>query len=363
MNGSLRVNIADQPDWGPTGYDHADFYYIPDIDAYYSVSERQYIYRDGSAWTRGVSLPAKYSGYDPYHSYKVVINEERPFQNNDSHRSRYGTFKGRRDQQVIRDSRDRRYSANRDQPEHDNLVASVNLSAQPTWGPTGYDRADYYYIPDINSYYSVAEGQYIYKDGSSWVHSVSLPASYRGYDPYSSYKVVLNEDRPYENNDSHQAKYATFKGMRDQQMIRDSRDRKYSMNKNLPENDNMVVGANIGEQPIWGPTGYDRADYYYLPDINVYYSVSDHQYIYKDGTDWNHTAMLPANFIGYDPYRSYKVVLNEARPYQHNESDLDRYRSFIGMRNQPMIRDSREHKYWANKDHPEHDNWVREQHH
>jgi rRNA maturation protein Nop10 len=362
-NGSIGVNINDQPNWGPTGYDRADFYYIPDIDVYYSVAERQYIYRDGSGWIHAVSLPASYSGYDPYHSYKVVLNEDRPYRNNDTHRSRYGNYKGKRDQQVIRDSHDRRYSVNKDQPEHDNLVASVNISDQPSWGPTGYDRADYYYIPEINSYYSISERQYIYRDGSGWTHAVSLPASYSGYDPYNSYKVVLNEERPYQNNDNHLAKYATFKGMRDQPMIRDSHDRKYSVNKDLYVNDNLVVSVNISDQPIWGPTGYDHADYYYIPDIDAYYSVSERQYIFRDGSDWTHAALLPTSYRDYDPYHSYKVVVNEDKPYRNNEGHRARYGIFKGLRNQSMIRDSQEHKYWVIKDHPEHDNWVREQQH
>jgi hypothetical protein len=122
MYGSADVNISDQPIWGPTGYDRADYYYIPDIDSYYSVSEHQYIYRDGSEWTRGASLPSSYSGYDPYHSYKVVVNEDKPYQNNDSHKAKFGTFKGVKDQPVIRDSKDPKYFVNKDHPQHDNWV-------------------------------------------------------------------------------------------------------------------------------------------------------------------------------------------------------------------------------------------------
>jgi hypothetical protein len=29
---SLNINIGSQPEWGPVGYDHADYYYMPDID-------------------------------------------------------------------------------------------------------------------------------------------------------------------------------------------------------------------------------------------------------------------------------------------------------------------------------------------
>jgi len=34
------------------------------------------------------------------------------------------------------------------------------------------------------------------------------------------------------------------------------------------------VNINIVNQPIWGPTGYDQADNYYIPEIEVYYNVA-----------------------------------------------------------------------------------------
>jgi hypothetical protein len=122
MRGSIGVNISDQPVWGPTGYDYAEYYYLPDIDVYYSVSERQYIYRDGSDWQRGTMLPSMYVNYDPYHSYKVVVNEVKPYQNNDRHRAKYGGYRGNRDQPVIRDSHEAKYFVNKDHPEHDRWV-------------------------------------------------------------------------------------------------------------------------------------------------------------------------------------------------------------------------------------------------
>lgn len=118
MSGRVSLNITEQPVWGPVGYDHASYYYIPDIDVYYSVSERQYIYLEGTEWRFSSTLPAMYSSYDPYRSYKVVIDEDRPYQNNERHRAKYKHFKGSRDQQVIRDSRDRKYFVHKDHPEH-----------------------------------------------------------------------------------------------------------------------------------------------------------------------------------------------------------------------------------------------------
>ena len=124
--GNISLNITDQPLWGPAGYDYADYYYIPDIDAYYSVSERQYIYRDGPSWVHARTLPSRYSGYDPYHSYKVVINEDKPYEHNDSHRAQYKDYKGSKEQQVIRDSHDSKYRARKDHPEHEKWVKEQN---------------------------------------------------------------------------------------------------------------------------------------------------------------------------------------------------------------------------------------------
>lgn len=100
---SVNINIGSQPNWGPTGYNHVDFYYLPDINAYYDVTKAQYIYQNGARWTYVSSLPARYRNYDIYKAYKVVINEPRPFYNNKNHISQYARFKGNHSQQNIRD--------------------------------------------------------------------------------------------------------------------------------------------------------------------------------------------------------------------------------------------------------------------
>src|ERR1700747_3291233 len=76
--GHLRasINISSQPDWGPVGYEHADYYYMPDIDAYYDVSAHQYVYNDNGTWIHASVLPPRIH-FDRYHSYKVVVNDQR----------------------------------------------------------------------------------------------------------------------------------------------------------------------------------------------------------------------------------------------------------------------------------------------
>jgi hypothetical protein len=106
---SLGVNISNQPEWGPVGYDHADYYYVPDIGVYYDIPAHQYVYMDNNVWVRRTYLPERWRGYDLYHGYKVVLNQPRPWVHDVDIRARYVGYRGRRDQVIIRDSYDHRY--------------------------------------------------------------------------------------------------------------------------------------------------------------------------------------------------------------------------------------------------------------
>ena len=114
----VSVNIGTQPVWGPVGYDHVDYYYIPDVDAYYDVSHRQYTYYEDNRWVTRQSLPPQYRGFDLYGAHKVVINEPNPWMRHDRYRDEYARYRGQHDQQVIRDSREERYYANPQHPHH-----------------------------------------------------------------------------------------------------------------------------------------------------------------------------------------------------------------------------------------------------
>jgi len=119
---NLNFNVDRQPVWGPTGYDHVEYYYLPDIEVYYGVPQHRYFYQQDGRWISRASLPSRYRGYDLYNSYKVVVNEPRPYRNHQTYREKYASFKGRRDQQPIRDSRDAKYFVNPGHPEHTNWV-------------------------------------------------------------------------------------------------------------------------------------------------------------------------------------------------------------------------------------------------
>jgi len=96
----VNINIGSQPVWGPVGYDYVDYYYLPDVDAYYYVPQRQFIYLSNGRWVFASSLPVAYRHYDLYSGYKVVINEPRPYLHANVFRERYSGYKGRRNEQV-----------------------------------------------------------------------------------------------------------------------------------------------------------------------------------------------------------------------------------------------------------------------
>jgi hypothetical protein len=123
---------------------------------------------------------------------------------------------------------------------------------------------------------------------------------------------------------------------------------------------NINVNYNVDRQPIWGPTGYDHVDYYYLPDIDVYYYVPQHRYFYFEREQWRNSTSLPSRYRGFDFYHSYKVVVNEPTPYRNDKMYRDKYASYKGRHDQEVIRDSRDSKYFVNPKHPEHKNWVKQ---
>ena len=96
---------------------------------------------------------------------------------------------------------------------------NINTGLQPEWGPTGYDYAEYYYMPDIETYYYVPKKQFVYYSGNNWVFSPGLPPAYSNYDIYSGYKVVVNKPYAYKYFNDHKVKYARYKNYNNHQVI------------------------------------------------------------------------------------------------------------------------------------------------
>lgn len=92
---SINVNLGLQPSWGPVGYSSVNYYYLPDIQAYYDIRATQFIFLRNGVWIRSSNLPRQYRGYDLDRGYKVVLNDyhgSRPYANYRHDRVKY--YKG-----------------------------------------------------------------------------------------------------------------------------------------------------------------------------------------------------------------------------------------------------------------------------
>ena len=89
---SPKVVIASPPEWGPVGYDNAEYYYLPDIQAYYDIRLSQYIYFGNGKWIRSRHLPSHCRNYDLYRGYKVVLTDyhgHTPYAHYKAHKVKY----------------------------------------------------------------------------------------------------------------------------------------------------------------------------------------------------------------------------------------------------------------------------------
>ncbi len=103
------------------------------------------------------------------------------------------------------------------------VTASVNISAQPPWGPAGYDYAPYYYFPDFNFYYDVDRALFHYYNRGRWIAVRQLPAGYPR-DLYKFYKVVIDVRDPWLHNRRHKNIYRKYRGIHTQPVRRDAPD-------------------------------------------------------------------------------------------------------------------------------------------
>jgi len=88
---SINVNIGSQPAWIPAGYQDVNYYYLPEVQSYYCVPQRQFVYLSGDRWTRSRYLPARYRGYNLNHGRKIVVYGDNPYRSYNNHRVRYAS--------------------------------------------------------------------------------------------------------------------------------------------------------------------------------------------------------------------------------------------------------------------------------
>lgn len=97
----INLHLGGQPVYVPAPepvepvYD--DYYYLPEVEAYYSVGEHCYYYQDGNRWISAAYLPGMYRNYDWRTSRRFEIHTNRPFMQHDVYRGKFGGYSNRAD--------------------------------------------------------------------------------------------------------------------------------------------------------------------------------------------------------------------------------------------------------------------------
>ncbi|MBK0368981.1 hypothetical protein [Flavobacterium agrisoli] len=109
----------------------------------------------------------------------------------------------------------------------------------------------------------------------------------------------------------------------------------------------VSVNVNIGTPPVWGPAVSANVDYYFLPDIDVYYDIRQTQYVYLNQGRWIRSRNLPVVYKNYDLRRGRTVVINDYHgrtPYIYHDKHMSKYHKDYGKRK----------NYYAYNDHHDH---------
>lgn len=64
----------ENPQWGPSYYDGTRYYYLPDIESYYDIYTREFIFLNHAQWIYSPYLPSIYPDYNLNNSFIVVVN-------------------------------------------------------------------------------------------------------------------------------------------------------------------------------------------------------------------------------------------------------------------------------------------------
>jgi hypothetical protein len=64
----------ENPQWGPSYYDGTRYYYLPDIESYYDIYTREFVFLNHAQWIYSPYLPMIYPDYNLNNSFVVVVN-------------------------------------------------------------------------------------------------------------------------------------------------------------------------------------------------------------------------------------------------------------------------------------------------
>jgi hypothetical protein len=81
--------------------DNIRYYYYPNLEAYFDLKHRVYIYKVNGVWIQKQAIPANYRGYSMYNKRYVILSDvhvsnDKPYLLINQHKKKYPpNFKGR----------------------------------------------------------------------------------------------------------------------------------------------------------------------------------------------------------------------------------------------------------------------------
>jgi len=89
---TVNVNFGTAPVWAPAERVDVPYYYLPDVDSYYDVPARRFIYLRNGKWLRSTSLPNRYRNYNLRTGNVVFLTDYRgksPYLFHKTHKVKY----------------------------------------------------------------------------------------------------------------------------------------------------------------------------------------------------------------------------------------------------------------------------------
>jgi hypothetical protein len=111
------------------------------------------------------------------------------------------------------------------------------------------------------------------------------------------------------------------------------------------------------DNPSWAPPYVQGVRYYYLPDIETYYDLTNQEFVYLNNGQWYYSRTLPAIYADFDLDNCFTVAIdyNTYQPWMHQQYYVSHYpryyyRDYYDHSNIPYVRgyneNSRSAIYW-----------------
>ncbi len=126
------------PEWAPPYYTGVRYYYLPDIEAYYDLSNRNFAYMNNGIWMFGPTLPGMYSSFNLSGAFVVALNTTvyQPWVHHQIYVSHYPRYYY---QNVYRNNEARGFNENVRRPFYASNHVN-NVPRQNTYAPTAQPR-------------------------------------------------------------------------------------------------------------------------------------------------------------------------------------------------------------------------------